>query len=161
MSTLHDDRPFSIGERIQLHRERSGKSREVLGGLVGRSAEWVKAVERGRLLPPRPPMLETIAAVLRVPLSDLVDVDWQQVPDLRMDADGRDLRVARSCRRISLRQMAAHVGRTTNHLSYVERNVRPVTPWLVSAYQKVLVSTLVLVDPKVTARSLHRQGPRA
>jgi hypothetical protein len=39
-------------------------SRPVLGGLVGRSAEWIKAVENGRLLPPRLPMLTQIAAAL-------------------------------------------------------------------------------------------------
>ena len=42
----------TVGQRIRHHRERAGMSRPVLGGLVGRSAEWVKAVESGRLLAP-------------------------------------------------------------------------------------------------------------
>lgn len=41
-------------------------SRAVLGGLVGRSAEWVKAVETGRLLTPRLPMLLRLARALDV-----------------------------------------------------------------------------------------------
>jgi hypothetical protein len=41
-------------------------SRRVLGERVGRSAEWVKAVENGRLLAPRLPMLAQIADVLGV-----------------------------------------------------------------------------------------------
>jgi transcriptional regulator with XRE-family HTH domain len=56
-----------VGKRIQRARELSGKSRAVLGGLLGMSTEWVKAVEAGRLLPPRLPMLVRIAEVLSVP----------------------------------------------------------------------------------------------
>jgi transcriptional regulator with XRE-family HTH domain len=62
--------PF--GKRIQIYRERTGKSRAVLGGLVGKSAEWVKAVEKGKILPPRLPMLDKLAVVLKVPLGDLI-----------------------------------------------------------------------------------------
>jgi transcriptional regulator with XRE-family HTH domain len=59
-----DDMTF--GQRLRVHRERVGKSRTVLGGLVGRSAEWVKAVESGRLLTPRLPMLLRLAEVLGI-----------------------------------------------------------------------------------------------
>lgn len=79
---MQDLPSLSVGERIELYRKRSGKSRPVLGGLVGRSAEWVKAVENGRLLPPRLPMLERIAAALKVPLSDLVGEDAPQILSL-------------------------------------------------------------------------------
>jgi hypothetical protein len=41
-------------------------SRPVLGGLVGRSDEWVKAVETDRLLTPRIPLLLRLAEVLQV-----------------------------------------------------------------------------------------------
>jgi transcriptional regulator with XRE-family HTH domain len=64
---------LTVGQRIRLHRERSGKSRTVLGGLVGKSSEWVKAIETGRLLPPRLPMLSMIAKTLRVSVTALVD----------------------------------------------------------------------------------------
>lgn len=47
-------------------------SRAVLGGLVGRSAEWVKAVETGRLQMPRLSMLLKIAQTLE--LSDLAEL---------------------------------------------------------------------------------------
>lgn len=60
------------GERIRHYRDRAGLTRPVLGGLVGRSAEWVKAIESGRLLPPRLPMLIRIAQVLGV--RDLADL---------------------------------------------------------------------------------------
>ena len=39
-----------IGARIQAVRERQGKTRPVVAGLVGRSAQWLKDVERGRRL---------------------------------------------------------------------------------------------------------------
>lgn len=38
-----------FGKRVQFYRTRAGQTRAVLGGLVGRSAEWVKAIENGRL----------------------------------------------------------------------------------------------------------------
>ncbi|HEV2088609.1 MAG TPA: helix-turn-helix transcriptional regulator, partial [Cryptosporangiaceae bacterium] len=65
-----------FGERVRVFRDRAGMSRPVLGGLVGRSAEWVKAIETGRLLPPRLPMLLRLAQVLRVP--ELADLTGQQ-----------------------------------------------------------------------------------
>ncbi|MFF0531247.1 multiprotein-bridging factor 1 family protein [Nocardia amikacinitolerans] len=55
-----------IGERIKWRRERAGMSRPVLAGLVGRSTEWLKAVENGRLQAPRLPMLLRIARALEV-----------------------------------------------------------------------------------------------
>lgn len=70
----------TTGERIKHFRTRAGLSRSVLGGLVGRSAEWVKAVETGRLQAPRLPMLLRIARALEVP--DLADLtgDGHAVP---------------------------------------------------------------------------------
>ncbi|MGH3627597.1 MAG: helix-turn-helix domain-containing protein [Sciscionella sp.] len=56
----------STGERIHYFRTRLGMTRAVLGGLVGRSAEWVKAVEGGRLLTPRLGLLIRLAEVLKV-----------------------------------------------------------------------------------------------
>lgn len=56
----------SFGTRLRHHRERAGMTRAVLGGLVGRSDQWVKALENDRLLQPRLPMLLHLARVLRV-----------------------------------------------------------------------------------------------
>lgn len=69
-----------VGRRIKHYRERAGLSRPVLGGLVGKSAEWVKAVENGRLQVPRLPMLLRIARALD--LADLADLtgDGHAVP---------------------------------------------------------------------------------
>jgi transcriptional regulator with XRE-family HTH domain len=80
MASFHDELPsLSIGERIQLYRERAGKTRDVLGGLVGRTAGWVKEVEKGRVLPPRLPMLDRIATALRISLTDLIGDNSQQI----------------------------------------------------------------------------------
>ncbi|MBV9163565.1 MAG: helix-turn-helix domain-containing protein [Pseudonocardiales bacterium] len=70
----------TTGERIKHFRNRIGMSRPVLGGLVGRSAEWVKAVETGRLQVPRLPMLLRIARALDV--RDLAELtgDGHAVP---------------------------------------------------------------------------------
>jgi transcriptional regulator with XRE-family HTH domain len=72
---------MTVGQRIKFHRQRAGKTRPVLGGLVGKSPEWVKAVETGRILPPRLPMLDRLARVLKVSLADLVG-DPALPPDL-------------------------------------------------------------------------------
>ncbi|WP_182705561.1 helix-turn-helix domain-containing protein [Thermomonospora cellulosilytica] len=68
-SVLDPAAPFNA--RLRYHRERTGMSRAVLGGLVGRSAGWVKGLESGRLLQPRLPMLARLANVLGVDLEDL------------------------------------------------------------------------------------------
>jgi transcriptional regulator with XRE-family HTH domain len=56
----------SFGERLKYLRSRRGMTREVLGGLVGKSAEWVKAVENGRLQQPKLHMLLRLAEALRI-----------------------------------------------------------------------------------------------
>jgi len=56
----------SFAAQLRRARERAGKSRAVLGGLVGRSEEWVKALETGKQQMPRLPMLLRLAEVLRV-----------------------------------------------------------------------------------------------
>ncbi|WP_028476103.1 helix-turn-helix domain-containing protein [Nocardia sp. CNY236] len=61
-----------VGRRIKWQRERVGMSRPVLGGLVGRSAEWLKAVENGRIQTPRLPMLLRLARALE--LEDLAEL---------------------------------------------------------------------------------------
>ncbi|WP_367125531.1 multiprotein-bridging factor 1 family protein [Streptomyces phytohabitans] len=69
MSECADNRPLeplTFGQRVRSARERAGQSRAVLGGLVGRSPEWVKAIEYGRLQVPRLPLLLRLADVLGV-----------------------------------------------------------------------------------------------
>lgn len=65
-----------FGKRVHHYRKRNGLTRAVLGGLVGRSAEWVKAIETGRLQVPRLPLLLRLAEVLQV--KDLADLTGEQ-----------------------------------------------------------------------------------
>lgn len=77
---MHEDLPsLSIGQRIRLHREHRGMTREVLAGLIGKGTEWLRSVEVDRRPPPRLDMLERIAAVLKAPLSDLVGEQFPQI----------------------------------------------------------------------------------
>lgn len=73
---------MSTGQRIRYFRERRGLTRAVLGELVGRSGEWIKAVETGRLLPPRLDMLTQLAEVLKI--TDLADLTGEQPVRVRM-----------------------------------------------------------------------------
>ncbi|MEU7763656.1 helix-turn-helix domain-containing protein [Nocardia sp. NPDC049190] len=56
----------SIGERIQTIRTRTGKSRSVIAGLVGRSEEWLRDVEKGRQGAPGLEMLLKLGRALGV-----------------------------------------------------------------------------------------------
>ncbi|MFF5262122.1 multiprotein-bridging factor 1 family protein [Actinomadura viridis] len=60
------DPDLTVGQRIRFYRERSGMSREVLGGLIGKSKYWVKAVERGEIQQPKLPVLLGIAGALKI-----------------------------------------------------------------------------------------------
>jgi transcriptional regulator with XRE-family HTH domain len=77
---VHSETGLAIGQRIQIQRERAGMTRPVLAGLIGKSTEWVKAVEKGRLQTPRLPMLLRIAQALEI--EDLVELtgDDHSVP---------------------------------------------------------------------------------
>ncbi|WP_330317551.1 helix-turn-helix transcriptional regulator [Streptomyces platensis] len=61
-----DDYTLTFGQRVRRARERNGQTRAVVGGLVGRSTEWVKAIENSRLKTPRLPLLLRLADVLGV-----------------------------------------------------------------------------------------------
>ncbi|MGH3625276.1 MAG: helix-turn-helix domain-containing protein [Sciscionella sp.] len=67
---VDDSAPFGV--RLRQLRSRAGMTRPVLGGLVGRSGEWVKAVETGRQMTPRLPLLLRLADALGV--TDLVEL---------------------------------------------------------------------------------------
>ncbi|KIF03665.1 XRE family transcriptional regulator [Streptomyces sp. RSD-27] len=58
--------PLVFGQRMQILRTRRGLTRDQLGGFLGRSGSWVKAVETGRLRTPHLPVVLRVAEVLRV-----------------------------------------------------------------------------------------------
>jgi transcriptional regulator with XRE-family HTH domain len=57
---------LTFGQRVQRARERAGKTRPIIGDLVGQSTEWVKAIETGRIGMPRLPKLLRLAHALGV-----------------------------------------------------------------------------------------------
>lgn len=69
-----------VGQRIKRNRERIGMSRPLLAARVGRSAEWLKAVENGRLQPPRLPMLLRLAHALELTDLSVLTGDDHAVP---------------------------------------------------------------------------------
>lgn len=62
----HPESGLPVGQRIKLARERAGLTRVVLGDLIGKSHEWVKAVENGRLQMPKLPVLLRLAQALGI-----------------------------------------------------------------------------------------------
>lgn len=73
---VDDLEQLPFGQRLQRIRERRGKTRPVIAGLVGRSAEWLKAVERGTIHPPRLEMMVKLAQALE--LRDLAELTGEQ-----------------------------------------------------------------------------------
>jgi transcriptional regulator with XRE-family HTH domain len=64
--------PIAFGQRLKILRTRRGMTRSQLGGLMGMSDEWVKALETGRRKVPRLEVMLRLAEALRVrDLSDL------------------------------------------------------------------------------------------
>lgn len=57
---------ITFGQRVRAARERTGKTRAVVAGLIGHSTEWVKAIETGRIGMPRLPKLLQLAHILGV-----------------------------------------------------------------------------------------------
>ncbi|WP_194825695.1 helix-turn-helix transcriptional regulator [Nocardia sp. XZ_19_231] len=94
----------AIGERIQAIRTRTGRTRAVVAGLVGRSEDWLRDVEKGRLQhPPGLEMLLRIGQALGV--RDLTEITGEHelligisrraghpvVPAIREAIEGVDL----------------------------------------------------------------------
>jgi transcriptional regulator with XRE-family HTH domain len=76
----HDDLPtLTTGQRIKLLRQRAGMTRTVLAGLVGKSPDWVKSVETGRIMAPRLTMLGQIARALNAPVQALITAEEQVI----------------------------------------------------------------------------------
>ncbi|WNI19241.1 helix-turn-helix transcriptional regulator [Actinacidiphila sp. ITFR-21] len=72
-ATPTEPEPIRFGQRLQILRERRGMTREVLAGLVGKSTETIRAIEKGRHKAPGLDMVLALAEALRVrDLTDLV-----------------------------------------------------------------------------------------
>ncbi|MFE7514403.1 helix-turn-helix domain-containing protein [Streptomyces sp. NPDC057540] len=67
--------PQTFALRARTARDRAGLTRPVAGGLVGRSAEWVKGIETGTIGMPRLPMLIRLATVYECDVADLTGDD--------------------------------------------------------------------------------------
>jgi transcriptional regulator with XRE-family HTH domain len=81
-SSTPEESSLPFGERLKRLRTRRGMTREVLGGLVGRSVQWVKDLETGRRQQPKLDMLLRLAEALRV--RNLADLTGDQSQPLRL-----------------------------------------------------------------------------
>jgi transcriptional regulator with XRE-family HTH domain len=67
---------LTFGQRVQHARERTGKTRAVVAGLMDQSTEWVKAIEKGSIGMPRLPKLLRLAHVLGI--EDLAELTGEE-----------------------------------------------------------------------------------
>lgn len=63
---------MTIGQRVAFYRRRRGLSQEVLAGLAGKTAEWLRKVETNRAELDRLSVIRTLASALDVSLGDIV-----------------------------------------------------------------------------------------
>jgi transcriptional regulator with XRE-family HTH domain len=63
---------MTIGQRVAFYRRRRGLSQEVLAGLVGKTAEWLRKVETDRAELDRLSVIRSIARALDVSLADVI-----------------------------------------------------------------------------------------
>ncbi len=85
---------MTIGERVAFYRARRGMSQEVLAGLLGRTADWLRKVEHNRIPLDRLSVIRCLASALDVSLGDLIGepalMEWTEesgrwtVPALRV-----------------------------------------------------------------------------
>ncbi|MEE4546422.1 helix-turn-helix transcriptional regulator [Streptomyces sp. V4-01] len=75
--------PIRFGQRLQILRERRGMTRDVLAGLVGKSTETIRAIEKGRLKAPGLEVVLALAEALRI--SDLADLIGHQTGRSQID----------------------------------------------------------------------------
>nr|MDT0658821.1 helix-turn-helix domain-containing protein [Micromonospora sp. DSM 115978] len=152
--------PSSFGARLRAHRERSGKTRAVLGGLVGRSEEWVKAVENGRLLTPRLPMLLRLAEVLNiVDLADLTGAQALPVASVTRASHPDIERVA-----AALQQTTIPIGDPTPAVDLRERVDQAWLLWHRSGTERTVVAGILpglLSEARLSSRRLAGQDRRA
>ncbi|MQA24848.1 MAG: helix-turn-helix domain-containing protein [Micromonosporaceae bacterium] len=63
---------MTIGERVAFYRKRRGLSQEVLAGLLGRTADWLRKIEHDRIPLDRLSVIRLLASALDVSLGDLI-----------------------------------------------------------------------------------------
>lgn len=84
MSTDATPDPLVFGQRLQILRTRRGLTQDQLGGLVGRSGSWVRALESGRLKTPKLDVILRFAEVLRI--RELADLTGDQSTSAKLFA---------------------------------------------------------------------------
>ncbi|WP_228562349.1 helix-turn-helix domain-containing protein [Catenulispora rubra] len=73
--------PLSIGERLRMRRMQYKLSREVVAGLVGRSAEWLRQVESGKARLDSLTVIRGLAEALHISdIRDLIEEPGPAVP---------------------------------------------------------------------------------
>jgi transcriptional regulator with XRE-family HTH domain len=76
---------MTIGQRVAFYRRRRGLSQEVLAGLVGKTAEWLRKVETNRAELDRLSVIRAVAKTLDVSLGDLIGepglLDWSSLKE--------------------------------------------------------------------------------
>jgi hypothetical protein len=131
----------------------------VLGGLVGRSEEWVKALETGRLQMPRLPMLLRLAEVLGLQdLSELTGGLSMPVPSLSKGSHEQLPRVADA-----MLAASASTDREPDLAGLARRVEEAWQRWVRLPYQKTSVAAVLpglLTETRSAVRALDGTGRR-
>ncbi|WP_236700566.1 helix-turn-helix domain-containing protein [Allosalinactinospora lopnorensis] len=132
---------LTFGQRVRRLRERNGQTRATVGNLVGRSAEWVKAIEAGRLKMPRLPLLLQLASVLGVnDLGELTGESGLSVPTRISPPHAAVFTVAESLTAYPLDQASTSEGGTDDLCERVRQAWRL---WHHSPNQRTRIATVL------------------
>lgn len=154
--------PAVFAERLRTYREYEGMTRAVLGGLVGRSEEWVKALENGRLGMPRLPMLVRLAEVLHV--DDLADLTGDERLTRATYTKARHPHIEKISRSLATYPQLASDREPVDASALAANVAQAWMVWHGSTMQRTAIATVLprlLEDARIAARLLQGQERRS
>ncbi len=154
--------PMAFSERVRFFRERAGMTRKVLGELCGRSAEWVKALETGRLLMPRMPLLIRLAEILGI--DDLAELTGEQKLTTATYTKARHEKTSEIARALASYSLASPSREPVRAETLAGNVAQAWMVWHGSPNQRTAVATVLprlLDDARASVRQLEGDARRA
>jgi transcriptional regulator with XRE-family HTH domain len=75
-------RQMSFGQKLQFFRQKRHMTRHQLGNLVGIAPDFLNLIELGKRRAPSYPLIQSLAMVLEVDITDFIDINITEEDDL-------------------------------------------------------------------------------
>lgn len=139
-----------IGDRVRFFRRRKGISQAALGGLIGRSEDWVSKVERGLIPVDRVTVLLELARVLGV--RELSDLTGRAVVALTVDEEPEHDSVP-AIRRAFYTQPSRLAADAADVPTAEEIAERSAEAWRIYEYERVRYAVVGPMLPRLLAEA--------